>query len=37
MLHNCLKKMDTELKDVVNYKLVINGKKHLMNNYIGHV
>ncbi len=35
MLHNCLKKMDTELKDVVNYKLVISGEKHLMNNYIG--
>ena len=27
--------MDTELKDVVNYKLALNGKKHLMNNYIG--
>ena len=35
MLHDCLKKMDTELKDVVNYKLALNGKKHLMNNYIG--
>tara|TARA_B100000287_G_C20574772_1_gene757976 strand:- start:259 stop:1056 length:798 start_codon:yes stop_codon:yes gene_type:complete len=27
--------MDTELKDVVNYTLNLNGKKHLMNNYIG--
>ena len=34
MLHNCLKKMNTELKDVVNYKLAINGTQHLMNNYI---
>ncbi|MAW20881.1 MAG: hypothetical protein CMD16_00615 [Flavobacteriales bacterium] len=35
MFRDTLKKMDTELNDVVNYTLDINGKVHLMNNYIG--
>mgnify|MGYP001187855328 CR=1 FL=1 len=35
MLRDTLKKMDTELKDVVNYTLEIHGKIHNMNNYIG--
>ncbi len=34
MLRDSLKKMRTELLDVVNYKLNINGKDHLMNDYL---
>ena len=35
MLRDTLKKMDTELKEVVYYTLDIHGKKHNMNSYIG--
>ena len=35
MLRDTLKKMDTELKDVVNYTLDIHGVIHTMNDYIG--
>ena len=35
MFRDTLKKMDTELQDVVQYTLDINGVKHNMNNYIG--
>ena len=35
MLRDTLKRMDTELKDVVNYTLDIHGKNHNMNSYIG--
>ena len=35
MFVNCLKKMDTELKETVHYYLNIHGKKHHMNDYIG--
>jgi len=35
MLRDTLKKMDTELNDVVNYTLDIHGKIHFMNDYIG--
>ena len=35
MLRDTLKKMDTELKDVVYYTLDIHGEMHNMNNYIG--
>ena len=34
MLRDSLKKMSTELLDVVNYQLNINGKNHLMNDYL---
>lgn len=34
MLIDSLKKMGTELLDVVNYNLHIHGKNHLMNNYL---
>ena len=35
MMRDILKKMDTELKDVVLYTLEIHGKSHDMNSYIG--
>jgi hypothetical protein len=35
MLRDTLKKMDTKLKDVVNYSLDIHGEIHNMNSYIG--
>ena len=35
MMTNSLKKMDTKLKDVVQYTLDIHGKIHQMNDYIG--
>jgi len=35
MFKNILKKMDTELKDVVHYTLKINEQIHDMNSYIG--
>ena len=35
MLVDTLKKMGTELKEVVHYTLDIHGKTHNMNNYIG--
>ena len=35
MLRDTLKKMDTELKDVVKYTLDIHGATHKMNDYIG--
>jgi len=35
MMTNTLKKMDTELKDVVEYTLNIHGEIHQMNDYIG--
>ena len=35
MMTNTLKKMDTELKDVVQYTLDIHGEIHQMNDYIG--
>ena len=35
MFRDTLKKMDTELQDVVQYTLDINGEKHNMNDYIG--
>ena len=35
MMTNTLKKMDTELKDVVEYTLNIHGEVHQMNDYIG--
>ena len=34
MMTNTLKKMDTELKDVVEYTLNIHGEIHQMNDYI---
>ena len=35
MFRDALKKMNTELQDVVKYTLDINSEKHNMNNYIG--
>lgn len=35
MMTNTLKKMDTKLKDVVQYTLDIHGEIHQMNDYIG--
>jgi hypothetical protein len=35
MLRDTLKKMNTELKDVVNYTLDIHGITHRMNGYLG--
>ncbi len=35
MFRDTLKKMDTELKDVVHYKLDIHAQMHNMNSYIG--
>ena len=35
MMSDTLKKMNTELKDVVQYSLDINGQIHNMNSYIG--
>ena len=35
MFKDALKKMDTQLKDVVYYTLDIHGEKHNMNSYIG--
>lgn len=35
MLRDTLKRMVTDLQDVVQYTLDINGKTHSMNNYIG--
>ncbi len=35
MFRDTIKKMNTELKDVVNYTLEINGFIHKMNDYIG--
>ncbi len=35
MLRDTLKRMDTELKDVVNYTLDIHGEIHHMNTYVG--
>tara|TARA_X000000368_G_C23020704_1_gene707833 strand:+ start:308 stop:1129 length:822 start_codon:yes stop_codon:yes gene_type:complete len=35
MLRDTLKKMNTELKDVVNYTLDIHGFTHKMNSYLG--
>ena len=35
MLRDTLKKMDTDLKEVVNYTLDIHGKSHDINSYIG--
>jgi len=35
MFRDTLKRMDTELKDVVNYTLDIHGVIHAMNDYIG--
>ena len=35
MLRDTLKKMDTDLKEVVNYTLYIHGKSHDINSYIG--
>ena len=35
MFRDTLKRMDTELKDVVNYTLDIHGVIHTMNDYIG--
>jgi len=35
MFRDTLKKMDTELKDVVHYTLDIHGVNHKMNDYIG--
>ena len=35
MLRDTLKRMDTELKDVVHYTLDIHGVNHKMNDYIG--
>ena len=35
MFRNTLKKMNTSLKDVVNYTLDIHGEIHDMNRYIG--
>ena len=35
MFKDTLKKMDTQLKDVVYYTLDIHGEKHNMNSYIG--
>ena len=35
MPRDILKKMDTELKDVVYYTLAMNGESHNMNSYIG--
>ena len=35
MLRDTLKRMDTELNDVVHYTLDIHGANHKMNDYIG--
>ena len=35
MQRDALKKMDTELQDVVHYTLDIHGEIHNMNSYIG--
>ena len=35
MLIDCLKKMNVTLNDVVNYSLEVNGRTHIMNDYIG--
>ena len=35
MLRDTLKRMDTELKDIVNYTLDIHGEIHHMNTYVG--
>ena len=35
MFRDTLKRMDTELQDVVQYTLDINGVRHNMNDYIG--
>ena len=35
MMEGTLKKMDTELKDIVQYTLDIHNKIHLMNDYVG--